>query len=85
MVPAACVIMSKTKPRKLPAGPAVELEKLRAVNGDPAAAFTEKIKELVRLAKEQGQLTFEDVSEVLTEEFSTPVYLDQVFAKLREL
>ena len=77
--------MSKTKPRKLPAGPAVELEKLRAVNGDPAAAFTEKIKELVRLAKEQGQLTFEDVSEVLTEEFSTPVYLDQVFAKLREL
>ena len=52
---------------------------------DPAAVLTEKMKELVRLAQEQGQLTFEDVNEVLTEEYSTPVYLDQVFAKLREL
>ena len=47
--------------------------------------MTDKLKELVRLAHEQGQLTFDDVNEVLTEEFSTPVYLDQVFAKLREL
>ena len=30
-------------------------------------------------------MTFEDVNEVLTEEFSTPAHLDQVFAKLREL
>jgi len=51
----------------------------------PANALTEKVKELVRLAREQGQLTFDDVSEVLTEEFSTPAHLDQVFAKLREL
>ena len=43
------------------------------------------MKELVRLAHEQGQLTFDDVGEVLTEEFSTPAYLDIVFAKLREL
>ena len=52
---------------------------------EPAAVLTEKIKELVRLAQEQGQLTFDDINEVLTEEYSTPVYLDQVFAKLREL
>ncbi|MDR3378481.1 MAG: RNA polymerase sigma factor RpoD [Verrucomicrobiae bacterium] len=51
----------------------------------PPPALTEKVKELVRLARDQGQLTFEDVNEVLTEEFSTPVYLDHVFAKLREL
>jgi RNA polymerase primary sigma factor len=50
-----------------------------------AAALTEKMKEMVRLAHEQGQLTFEDVNEVLTEEFSTPAHLDVVFAKLREL
>jgi RNA polymerase primary sigma factor len=50
-----------------------------------AATLTEKIKEMVRLAHEQGQLTFEDVSEVLTEEFTAPVHLDTVFAKLREL
>jgi RNA polymerase primary sigma factor len=52
---------------------------------EPVAVLTEKIKELVRLAQEQGQLTFEDINEVLTEEYSTPVYLDQVFSKLREL
>ena len=49
------------------------------------AALAEKIKELVRLHKEQGQLTFDDIGEILTEEFSTPANLDQVFAKLREL
>jgi RNA polymerase primary sigma factor len=52
---------------------------------DPAAMLSEKVKELVRLAHEQGQLTFDDVNEVLTEEFSTPAHLDHVFAKLREL
>jgi RNA polymerase primary sigma factor len=45
----------------------------------------EKIKELVRLAKEQGQLTFDDVSEILTEKISTPANLDFVFSQLREL
>ena len=52
---------------------------------DPTAIISDKIKELVRLAKEQGQLTFEDVNEVLTEEYSIPAFLDPVFAKLREL
>jgi RNA polymerase primary sigma factor len=47
--------------------------------------LVEKIKELVRLHKEQGQLTFDDVGEILTEEFSTPANLDHVYAKLREL
>ena len=50
-----------------------------------SAALTEKVKEMVRLAHEQGQLTFDDVNEVLTEEHSTPANLDHVFAKLREL
>ncbi len=47
--------------------------------------LSEKIKDLVRLAKEQGQLTFDDVSELLTEKISTPANLDFVFSKLREL
>ena len=56
-------------------------------HSDPALnpALTEKIKELIRLHKEAGQLTFEDVAEVLTEGHSTPANLDHVFAKLREL
>ncbi len=47
--------------------------------------LTEKIKELIRLHKEQGQITFDDVNEILTEEHSTPANLDYVFIKLREL
>ncbi len=57
-------------------------------NGDIAdsfAALAEKIKVLVRLAQEQGQLTFDDVTEMLTDEFSAPVQLDHVYCKLQEL
>jgi RNA polymerase primary sigma factor len=76
--------MSKLKTRKTgPAAPAGTGNGV--IIADPVAALAEKIKELIRLAKEQDQLTFDDVSEVLTEEFSTPAVLDQVFAKLREL
>jgi len=75
--------MSKANPHPtVPAAPA------GAEKSSPAAPvfdLAEKIKELVRLAKEQGQLTFEDVGEILTEEHSTPANLDHIFAKLREL
>src|ERR1700677_4700410 len=43
----------------------------------------EKIKELVRLAQEQGHLTYNDVNEVLPENVVTPEILDEVFLKLR--
>jgi RNA polymerase primary sigma factor len=76
--------MSKAKPRKTEPAPPAGLANSPAV-APPAPALAEKIKDLVRLAQEQGQLTFDDVSEVLTEEFSTPAQLDHIFAKLREL
>jgi RNA polymerase primary sigma factor len=50
---------------------------------NPAADLAEKIKELVRLAQEQGHLTHADISEVLPENELTPEKLDEVFAKLR--
>jgi RNA polymerase primary sigma factor len=65
-----------------------KIKPLTSATAPPAAfdaALAEKIKELVTLAREQGQLTFDDVNEVLTEPFSSPAQLDQVFAKLREL
>ena len=49
---------------------------------DPA--LSEKIKELVRLAQEQGHLTYSDLNEVLPDSAVTPEILDEVFAKLRE-
>ena len=54
-------------------------------SADSDLALAGKIKEMVRLAQEQGNLTYTDVNEILTEDFSTPERLDQVFAKLREL
>jgi RNA polymerase primary sigma factor len=44
----------------------------------------EKVKELVRLAREQGRLTYNDIDEVLGEGTS-PDEMDEVFAKLHAL
>src|SRR5580704_7294448 len=77
--------MRNPKSRKAETALAVITDKSPAAANALVLAFAEKIKELVRLGKEQGQLTFEDVNELLTDEFSTPAYLDQVLAKLREM
>lgn len=48
-------------------------------------ALSENIKELVRLAREQGHLTYNDLNEVLPEKAMTSEILDEVFSKLRTL
>jgi RNA polymerase primary sigma factor len=47
--------------------------------------LTAKVKELVRLAMEQGHLTYDDLNEALPDDVVTPSDLDQVLAKLRGL
>jgi RNA polymerase primary sigma factor len=74
--------MSTSKPQQQETPPAAPSGIVPTLD---TAALTEKLKELVRLAQEQGQLTFEDINEVLTEAFCAPGYLDHVVAKLREL
>jgi RNA polymerase primary sigma factor len=44
-----------------------------------------KVKELVRLAQDQGHLTYNDINEVLPEDAATPEKLDELFSKLRGL
>jgi RNA polymerase primary sigma factor len=44
-----------------------------------------KIKEMVRMAQEQGHLTYNDINEVLGENAATPEQLDEIFSKLRTL
>jgi RNA polymerase primary sigma factor len=64
--------------------PAHPTESAIAVHGGSGAAeLSEKIKELVRLAQEQGHLTHNDISEVLPDNELTPEKLDEIFAKLR--
>jgi len=47
--------------------------------------LTQKVKDLLRLAKEQGHLTHDDLNEALPGEIATPADLDQVLSKLRTL
>jgi RNA polymerase primary sigma factor len=61
-----------------------------AINGtgnpaDRAAEIAEKIKELVRLAQEQGYLTYNDVNEALPDSIVNGEELDEIYVKLRNL
>jgi len=62
------------------------------VPGVPLAAgenrpfdLQEKIKELVRLAQEQGYLTYNDINDALPDSIVTPEELDEIYIKLRNL
>jgi RNA polymerase primary sigma factor len=51
----------------------------------PLLDLTEKIKELVRLAQEQGYLTYNDINEALPDSAISPDQLDDLYGKLRNL
>ncbi len=46
-------------------------------------AIQEKVRELIKLAKEQGYVTFDDLEEALPEGVSDPETLDSIMAQLR--
>jgi RNA polymerase primary sigma factor len=50
-----------------------------------ATEIAEKVKELIRLANEQGYLTHSDVNEALPENAISPEELDEIHLKLRNL
>ena len=67
---------------------------INTVHDDPNAAtkipavifdVTEKVKELVRLAQEQGHLTYDDINDALPDNIVTPEILDEVYTKLAAL
>jgi RNA polymerase primary sigma factor len=51
----------------------------------PATEIKETVKELVRLAREQGYLTYGDITESLSEHLLTPEALDEIYTQLRNL
>jgi RNA polymerase primary sigma factor len=53
--------------------------------GSKAAEIAEKVKELVRLAQEQGYLTYSDINEVLPHSIINPEELDNIYIQLRSL
>ena len=55
------------------------------IKNQTAGELTEKVKELVRLAQEQGYLTFSDVNDALPYHVTSPEELDDIYTKLRNL
>ncbi|HEY3861949.1 MAG TPA: RNA polymerase sigma factor RpoD [Verrucomicrobiae bacterium] len=45
--------------------------------------IAEKVKELLRLAQDQGYLTYDDINDALPDDFVTPETLDTIYSKLR--
>src|SRR6185369_5393136 len=63
-------------------GTRLATDSVRAKSG---VDLTEKIRELLILAKEQGHLTYEDINDTLPETIVTPDELDQIYSKLKNL
>ncbi len=56
------------------------------LSADPATLdLAEKVKELVRLAQEQGYLTYNDINDALPDGVISPDELDDLYSKLRNL
>ena len=78
---------------KVPAGPQIEVPRdssvvagvTDTVRTQSGLDLTEKIKELVRLAQEQGYLTYTDINDALPENVVTAEDLDEIYSKLRNL
>src|SRR3974390_2017575 len=79
-----------SKPRKAqshnpdPTMDAPEPGKLSS-NGQSHIDVAQTVKELVRLAQEQGYLTYNDINEALPDTPAPPEELDEIYVKLRNL
>ncbi len=56
-----------------------------SIQGEVNVEVAEKIKELVRLAQDQGHLTYGDINDALPDTLLTPETLDDIYVKLRSL
>jgi RNA polymerase primary sigma factor len=65
--------------------PMLAAQALGTFKSQSGVDLTEKIKDLVRLAQEQGHLTFDDINDALPDTIVTPEELDDIFTKLRNL
>ena len=71
---------SKKKPDTAP----VELESLKKFNID-SPDMQEKLRELIRLAKEQAYLTFDDLNEALPDNVNDPDQMEAILGRLRTM
>ncbi len=65
--------------------PAFNEQSIGTIKSHSGFDLTEKIKELVRLAQEQGYLTYNDINDALPDTMITAEELDEIYTKLRNL
>ncbi|MEO8206131.1 MAG: RNA polymerase sigma factor region1.1 domain-containing protein, partial [Chthoniobacterales bacterium] len=58
---------------------------LNGENMDPQKVLQEKIKDLLRLAKEQGYITYDDLEEALPDSVNDSETVEMVMGRLRSL
>jgi RNA polymerase primary sigma factor len=75
------------KPANAPAGdgPADKPLDAGTIKTKSGVDLTEKVRELLILAKEQGHLTYDDINDALPDSIVTPEDLDQIYTKLANL
>jgi RNA polymerase primary sigma factor len=71
------------RPRRSPADAATPAQ--ASTIGQPGVDVAQMVKELVRLAQEQGYLTYGDINEALPDAPILPEDLDEIYVKLRNL
>src|SRR5206468_9518634 len=77
---------TKAEPRFLSDTALANAERLfGSIKGQSGADLSEKIKDLIRLAREQGYLTFDDVHEALPETLISAEGLAEVYRALGNL
>src|SRR3989475_2362908 len=65
--------------------PAFNEQSIGTIKSQSGFDLTEKIKELVRLAQEQGYLTYNDINDALPDSLISAEELDDIYVKLRNL
>jgi len=65
--------------------PEEQISNLGQIKSQSGVDLTEKVKELVRLAQEQGYLTYGDINDALPDNVVSPEELDEIYTKLRNL
>jgi RNA polymerase primary sigma factor len=58
---------------------------LRMTHTETGFDLQERLRELVKLAKEQGYLTYDDINEALPEGMADPDEMDQILGQLRSM
>ena len=79
------LISAPNSPTEPPATNGDHAASLRMTHTETGFDLQERLRELVKLAKEQGYLTYDDINEALPEGMADPDEMDQIFAQLRSM